>query len=726
MMLQYIINCLYLSFKTESILKIMSAINECNIINCYFWSANKDLVKKLINKLLVNHSLIYKLFLYIITVILVVYLFPKGGQFKFEFQKGKPWQYENYYAPFDFSIKKSNEEIAAEKLRIKENSKQFFEYNEEVVLNVKKNTSEKILEFLSSTNLSNQNKNKLLQKSNNILNEIYEYGYLDPLSEQKIENIEITLRRGNSIQNIQPNKLFKASQISTFLNTKFGNQPFSKEEKSVLTIISNELKPNVTFDENFTQKAYEENLSHISYTKGLVAEKERIIFKGDIVEGEKLVKLNSLKSEFDSQVWSKSNSNWIVLGYTLLVALSFLMMMLFLRKNRLDIFENNNKVTFIFFNMILVILLITLIVKYDAKFIYVAPIVILPLVLKAFFDSRLGLFAHTLTVLLLGFIVPNSFEFVFLQIIAGIVTILTISELYKRANLFLSVLQITFVYFVAYFAFSVIQEGNAQNLNYEKLTYFAMNGAATLFVLPLIYIFEKLFGLVSDESLKELSNSNSKLLRELAEKAPGTFQHSLQVANLAEACAIEINANSMLVRTGALYHDIGKIENPMYFIENQVTNVNPHNELEPTDSAKIIIDHIINGVEIAKKNHIPDRIIDFIRTHHGTTLVYYFFKKEELSGNVFAESNFHYPGPIPFSKETAILMMCDSVEAASKSIKEPSAKAFDDLVEKIVNKQMDDGQFMNADITFKELQTIKKVLKKKLKNIYHLRIEYPE
>lgn len=684
------------------------------------------LVKKIINKLLVNHSLIYKLFLYIITVILVVYLFPKGGQFKYEFQKGKPWQYENYYAPFDFSIKKSLQEIEAEKQQIKENSKQFFEYNEEIVLNVKKKTTEKILEYLPTANLSNQNKNRLVQKSISILNEIYEYGYLDPLSEQKVENIEITLRRGNSIQDIQPNKLFRANQISTFLNVKFGKLPFSKEEKSVLTIISNELKPNVTFDENFTQKAYEENLSGISYTKGMVAEKERIIFKGDIVEGEKLLKLNSLKSEYDSQVWSKSNSNWIVLGYTLLVALSFLMLMLFLRKYRLDIFENNNKVTFIFFNMILVILLITLIVKYDAKFIYVAPIVILPLVLKAFFDSRLGLFAHTLTVLLLGFIVPNSFEFVFLQIIAGIVTILTISELYKRANLFLSVLQITFVYFVAYFAFSVIQEGNAQNLNYEKLTYFAMNGAATLFVLPLIYVFEKLFGLVSDESLKELSNSNSKLLRELAEKAPGTFQHSLQVANLAEACAIEINANSMLVRTGALYHDIGKIENPMYFTENQVTNVNPHNELEPTDSAKIIIDHIINGVEIAKRNHIPDRIIDFIRTHHGTTLVYYFFKKEEQSGNVFAESNFHYPGPIPFSKETAILMMCDSVEAASKSIKEPSAQAFDDLVEKIVNKQMDDGQFMNADITFKELQTIKKVLKKKLKNIYHLRIEYPE
>jgi putative nucleotidyltransferase with HDIG domain len=658
---------------------------------------------------------------------LVVYLFPKGGQFKYEFQKGKPWQYENYYSPFDFSIKKSIPEIEAEKLQIKETSKQFFEYNEEIVVGVRKNTSEKILEYLATTNLSKQNKNRLLQKADEILNEIYEYGYLDPLSEQKVDKVEITLRKGNAIQDIQPTKLFVSTQISDFLKKKFGKQVLSKEEKAILTIISNELKHNVTFDENFTQKAYDENLSHISYTKGLVAEKERIIFKGVIVEGEKLVKLNSLKNEFDSQVWSKSNSNWIVLGYSLLVALSFLMLLLFLRKYRLDIFDNNNKVTFIFFNMVLVILLITLIVKYDAKYIYAAPIVILPLVLKAFFDSRLGLFAHTLTVLLLGFIVPNSFEFVFLQIIAGIVTILTISELYKRANLFLSVLQITFVYFISYFAFSVIQEGNAQHLNLEKLTYFAMNGAATLFVLPLIYIFEKLFGLVSDESLKELSNTNSKLLRELAEKAPGTFQHSLQVANLAEACANEIHANSMLVRTGALYHDIGKIENPMYFTENQVSSVNPHNELTPTDSAKIIIDHIINGVELAKKNHIPDRIIDFIRTHHGTTLVYYFFKKEEeLCGNVFAESHFHYPGPIPFSKETAILMMCDAVEASSKSIKEPTAKSFDDLVEKIVNKQMDDGQFMNADITFKELQTIKKVLKKKLKNIYHLRIEYPE
>ena len=683
-------------------------------------------MKKTINKLLVNHSLIYKLFLYIAAIVLVVYLFPKSGQFKYEFQKGKPWQYENYYAPFDFAIQKSDAEIEDEKQQIIESSKQYFEYNEQIVLDVRDNVDKKLDVLFSNTQLLEEKVDELNSKVAEIINGIYEYGYLQPTNDQRIEKQTITLRRGNKVQDIQPNKLFKDSQISEFVDFKMGVQPFTEEEYAILNIIYESLLPNVKFDESFTLKVLNENLSKISYTKGLITESERIIFKGDIVEGEKLLILNSLKSEFESQVWSKSNYNWIVFGYTILVALAFLMLLLFLRKYRLEIFENNNKVTFIFFNIILIVSLITLIVKYDAKYIYVAPIVILPLVLKAFFDARLGLFSHVLTVLLLGFIVPNSFEFIFLQIIAGIVTILTISELYKRANLFISVLQITVVYCIAYFAFSIIQEGNAQSLDWEKFLYFAMNGAATLFVLPLIYIFEKLFGLVSDESLKELSNTNSKLLRELAEKAPGTFQHSLQVANLAEASANEINANSMLVRTGALYHDIGKMVNPMYFTENQSTNVNPHNELTPKDSARIIIDHIIEGVEMAKKHRLPDRIIDFIRTHHGTSLVYYFYKKEEALGAKLNAENFQYPGPIPFSKETAILMMCDAVEAASKSIKEPTAQVFDDLVERIVNKQMDDGQFMNADINFKELQTIKKVLKKKLKNIYHLRIEYPE
>lgn len=346
--------------------------------------------------------------------------------------------------------------------------------------------------------------------------------------------------------------------------------------------------------------------------------------------------------------------------------------------------------------------------------------------LKAFFDARLGLFAHVLTVLLLGFIVPNSYEYMFLQIIAGIVTILTVSELYKRANLFISVGQITLIYIIAYFAFFVIHEGNITTLKLETFGLFILCGLATLFVQPLIYMYEKLFGLVSDVSLLELSDTNSKLLKELSNKAPGTFHHSLNVANLSEACANEIGANSMLVRVGALYHDIGKMKNPSFFTENQSNTLNPHDELSSIESAKIIIDHVINGIEIAKKNNLPDRIIDFIRTHHGTSLVYYFYMKEKANNETVSEELFKYKGPKPFSKETAILMMCDSVEAASKSLKEPTSTKIDSFVESIIDKQMSEGQFLNANITFKEIQLIKKVLKKKLANIFHLRIEYPE
>ena len=282
------------------------------------------------------------------------------------------------------------------------------------------------------------------------------------------------------------------------------------------------------------------------------------------------------------------------------------------------------------------------------------------------------------------------------------------------------------VYVIAYFAFYVIHEGSIENLDFENFVLFVLCGLATLFVQPIIYIYEKLFGLVSDVSLLELSDTNSKLLKRMANEAPGTFHHSLNVANLCEACANEIGANAMLVRVGALYHDIGKMKNPTFFTENQSSGINPHDELSPIESAQIIIGHSIKGIEIAKKNKLPERIIDFIRTHHGTSTVYYFYSKEkEQNENVNIE-DFTYPGPIPFSKETAILMMCDSVEAASKSLKNPTTPKIDHFVETIIEKQMANGQFLNSNITFKEIQSIKKVLKAKLANIYHLRIEYPE
>ncbi|WP_445752871.1 HD family phosphohydrolase, partial [Polaribacter sp.] len=426
----------------------------------------------------------------------------------------------------------------------------------------------------------------------------------------------------------------------------------------LLNILVNSIKPNVFYDKDFTTKIINNHLKNISLTQGKVAAGELIILKGGIVEGKKLAMLNSLKTESESKIWTESNYNWIVLGYTILVSLALLMLLLFLNKYRIEIFNNNNKVTFIFFNVFAIIFVQTLVIKYNADYLYVVPLSILPIIIKAFFDARLGLFTHVLTVLLLGYIVPNSFEFIYLHIIAGIVTILTVSELYKRANLFISVAQITFIYMLTYFAFSVIKEGNASQLNFDYFTLFAANGLLSFLSIILIYLYEKVFGLVSDVTLLELSNTNTKLLRELNEKAPGTFQHSMQVANLAEAAANEIGANSMLVRTGALYHDIGKMYNPLYFVENQTTGVNPHSDLSPKDSAKIILDHVIKGIELAKKHHLPDRVIDFIRTHHGTTTTYFFYKKEQELNPVSKVDikHFQYQGPIIIKSKKLLII----------------------------------------------------------------------
>ena len=682
-------------------------------------------MKKILNTIYQNNTIIYKVLLFLATTFLIVYFFPKGGKFKYEFQKGKPWQYENLYAPFDFAIQKSESVIEEEKKKIISTSKLFFEYDFDVFPVVQKKMTDKV-KTLSVDSLTQQ---VLIHKGSTILSALYKKGFLESASESKIRdtNTNIVLRKGNEIDELAFTELVTTSKLFQFIQSQISKKSQYKYNDQLVHVLSQVVEPNVKFDENYTNKALQNAISSISYTTGLISASQLIIFKGDIVEGEKYAILNSLKEEYKSQTWSKTNYYWIVFGYTILVSLALLMLLLFLRKERAEIFNDNTKITFIFFNVLMMIFLVTFTIKYQVDYLYVVPLSILPIVLKAFFDARLGMFTHVLTVLLLGFIVPNSFEFIYLQIIAGIVTILTVSELYKRANLFISVGQITLIYMLTYFAFSVIHEGSVTQINWDYFVMFALNGVLSFLSLFLIWMYEKLFGLVSDVTLLELSNTNSKLLRDLNEKAPGTFQHSMQVANLAEAAANEIGANSMLVRTGALYHDIGKIVNPMYFTENQSTAVNPHDELTPKDSADIIIGHVLNGIELAKKNGLPDRIIDFIRTHHGTSTVYYFYKKEE-EGNLgdIRKEDFQYPGPIPFSKETAILMMSDAAEAASKSLKEPTAQAIDVLIDRITSKQMEDGQFRNADITFKEIETIKKVLKKKLKNIYHLRIEYPE
>ena len=653
-----------------------------------------------------------------------MYIFPFGGQFKYEFQKGRAWQYPDFYSPFDFSILKTDDEINKDKEEVLKSLKPYLRSDISLRNQVFKNYSIEFYNFFGNENLKIQ-KDSLYNFGFQQLNEIYKFGVLPPNYIHK-GNESIFLIQKQTEISIDINELFRPEAIFDFLSKKLVNSLYNDYEDLFTDLFFEIITPNITLDDEFFEKQKQQSLQNISKSKGFIASGDFIVAEGELVDDKTYKKLDSLRNEFISKQ-GEQNSLWIIFGYSILIVLTFTLLLLFLYAYRYGIYEDNRKLTFIFFNILIVIIAVTAIINYNTNYVFAVPICILPLIIKAFFDARLGLFTHVLTILLIGFIVPNSFEFVFLQITAGIITIQSVEQLYKRANLFISVGQIVLVYILGYIAFTSIQEGSLLKLNLTPIALFMLNGLLMLFVQPLIYIYERIFGLVSDVSLLELSDTNSELLKELSDKAPGTFNHSLQVANLAEAAANEIGANTLLVRVGALYHDIGKLKSPSHFSENQIATVSPHDELSPLKSAKIIIDHVLEGIIIAEKYKIPDRIVDFIRTHHGTSIVYYFYKKQqELTPEEIDVDKFKYPGPKPFSKETAILMMADSVEAASKSLKAPNLSDLKSFIDKIIDGKMSENQFNLSDITFSEIETVKKVLYKKLINVYQLRIEYPE
>ena len=684
---------------------------------------------KLFNKINKGFKRLFRISLFLISALLIIYFFPKSGKFKYSFENGRPWQSENLYAPFDFAIKKSDSEINKEIENAKLVSPVFFSQDTSLfVNNVDSNIyiNDPFLKDSILVNYSNKLKKRIIEQSKLILNDIYSVGFLEENYDFKeSQNISI-LNNNRLVKKTAFSSLIKPENLLFYVNNQIILNNYEKYSSQIISIIFEVIKPNLYLNEKLTNEAYEESISNISPNRGFVEKETLIISKGEVIEGEKLVILNSLKQEYEVNDKLFSDYYLILLAYSLLVILSLLMIVLFIRKFERDIYENNNKIAFVYFNITLIILLTNWVVNLNSTYIYIIPLCIIPLLFKAFFDSRIAFFIHSVTIMLLGFIVPNSYEFIFLNIIAGVVTILTSDNIYKRANLFIAVAQITLVYMLAYFSFYVIHEGNIESLELFNFILFVICGLLTLFIYPLIYIYEKLFSLVSDVSLLELSDTNSNLLKELSNKAPGTFHHSLNVANLAEACANKINANALLARVGALHHDIGKIKNPSYFSENQLSGQNLHDQISSKESVEIIKSHVTNGVKIAKNYGLPERIIDFIRTHHGTNLISYFYNKEIKQDSSINKTEFSYPGPKPFSKEMAIVMMCDSVEAATKSIEKPNAEKINLYVEKIIDNQIDGNQFSDCELTFKNISVIKSILKDKLKNIYHVRVEYPK
>jgi cyclic-di-AMP phosphodiesterase PgpH len=430
-------------------------------------------------------------------------------------------------------------------------------------------------------------------------------------------------------------------------------------------------------------------------------------------------------------IWPpEPDRSWMrISGIIILVSSCYLVLWLFIAHFRPEVFEVTRKTLFI----ILMILSFVVLTRYALAFtqenvLFIIPVVIIPVVIRTFYDARLALFILLITIMLCSFMVPDPLLYIFMSFITGMAAIYTLTNIYRKARFFLTALAVIISYSAVYLGFRLMHDGNFQKVSLSVFYLFAGNGLLTLVSYPIIVLFEKRFLFLSDSTLLELADTNQPLLRKLADEAPGSFQHSLQVANLAEEAARTTGANLLLVRTGALYHDIGKIANPSYYIENQADGISPHEKLDPYESAKVIINHVRNGVILAKNFKIPIQIIDFIKTHHGTTVSYYFFKKyTDLNPwDTSKEKDFTYPGPKPFSKETALIMMADAVEASSRTLLNYTEESINELVERIIYLQEQGGQFSDVPFTFKDISDIKGAFKKRLSNIYHLRVAYPD
>jgi cyclic-di-AMP phosphodiesterase PgpH len=675
------------------------------------------------------HLLKYIMMIFCVGVI--VYALPKGRKFKYEFERGKPWMHEKLIAPFDFAIEKTKDEYEQERRRRTENILPYYRLDHSVDSQIIERYQNEFASLWDTKYLEKNNSNSSSRKLNKqfgeqILKQIYQKGIIE-IQQKDTSKKEFYLLNGNVSTRSAFNQHYSLKSAVKKISSTLQQKP-GVDTSLLLPVLQNSLSPNIYFDEKFNVKVFEEELRSISLYKGMMKQGDLIIETGNVVDEQKYRQLESLKNEYDKRLGALGKK-WIVsLGQALLVSLVLVLLMVFLAMFRKDIYADVRKMFIILVIVTLMLVTLSVALRFKLPNLYFIPYCIVPIIIRIIFDTRLALYIHLLVVIIAGFFVPNGFEFVFLQITAGIVAINSIKNLLKRSQYLISAFLIFVTYVVGFIGISIVHEGSFINIQWGSLVWFLVSVTLSLLAYPLIYAFEKLFGITSEVTLMEYTNTNNPLLRELSYKAPGTFQHSLQVANLAEAAIFEIGGNALLVRAGALYHDIGKIESPQFFIENQIKGNNPHDHLTYEESAKIIIRHVYAGVEIATKHRIPRDVIDFIRTHHGNTRVDFFYQSflknyPERSVN---ENVFRYPGPIPFSKETAVLMLADSVEAASRSLKEPSPQAINDLVERIINYKVDQQQLINSDISIKEIHRLKKIFKEMLMSIYHVRIDYQE
>ena len=697
---------------------------------------------KLINAVIANRKNIMRASYFIAALAVIIIFVPKEGRFQYEYQKGKPWMHEDLVAQFDFPLYKTDIELMSEKSQILKDFSPIFRKDTLV-------KSSAISQFnadfrkVTAEYVINMDKSKILPKklngifesyakiANGALRYVYSNGIVDKTEEVYMNNkSNISVLLNNEAYDYDFDNVFTRRSAASYVSNIIRQEAVMvNSELMVLWTkldVNKYIYPNLLYDNYITQKYKNELIANVSVSKGMIQAGERIISKGEMVTSEQYQVIDSMRKEYQQSLGER-NGLVVLLGDVFIVAAVLLMLFLFLNGYWSDVLLNHRKLLFILSLIVFMVVVPNIIVSNSNISIYVIPFVIVPILVKTFFDSRIALFVHLITIFLVGLFVPNSFEFVFLNFIAGVVAIITLTNYYRRGRLFITVSLVYLAYVVLYVSLTSIEEGTPFAVNPYIFLWFLVNALLLMASYQLVYVLEKLFGFLSDATLIELCDTNMEQLLKLAEVAPGTFQHSLQVANLAQSAAYKVDANPLLVRAGALYHDIGKMCSPMYFTENQPTDFNPHNNIEPEESAAIIINHVIEGVNYAHKSRLPEPIVQFIRSHHGTSPVRYFLHmyKEKHEVDEASLAKFHYHGPIPSTKEQALVMMADSIEAASRSMTEINEESISNLVETIIKVQFDEGQFNNADITFKDIAIVKAEFKRKLANIYHARIAYP-
>ncbi|HMM10920.1 MAG TPA: HDIG domain-containing protein [Bacteroidales bacterium] len=682
--------------------------------------------KKLADSFYRLHFPLVKLVSFTFAAAFVVLIMPRTVRFGYEFQPGRTWQHPHLYAPFDFTIYKSEAQLSAERRKVGQQVYPYFVFDEDETMRSREKLEQAIQERFKGPSREVRVCARMLLR---LFDEVHQYGILQHnniLDREDfagriniVRNRIVVIRSVDDVHNISTayERIRRATDTMRYC-----------DRQTALSLLTESLTQNLIYNEAMTRQELEQAWQRISPTFGLIQKGELIISEGDVVDEEKLTILNSLRMEYDRRAGDEKRQTRQRAGETLLIVLIFAILYLYIQRFRAGLFDQLRKVNLLLLMMLATVVPAFILLDKAEQYFYVLPFGILPIVLITFFDTRTTIVVHLLTTFLVAIAVPNAFQFVFIQLVVGYAVVFSLVRHSRRLFFFRTSLIIFLCYLAVYTGFSLTQLPGLEHFDFIMIGKFAASSALTLFSLPLIYLLERIFRELTDLSLLELSNTNNPLLRELALRAPGTFQHSIQVANLAEEALATIGGNVLLARTGALYHDIGKMENPYYFIENQAGGYNPHDDISPSESAAIILNHVIKGIEMGRKAGLPEQIIDFIRTHHGTSRVNYFYIMAQRlqPGIQLDERGFRYHGPIPFSRETAVVMMADAVEASSRSLKQPTEQKINDLIEHIIGQQLADQQFTNADITLRDINIVKKIFKRKLLNIYHVRIAYPE